>query len=171
MNKSTKIITITVIILITLLIFFLFLNRDNLDRSKHLYDGQIIEIVHMDDVFEYDFERIESLKEYSFNAFLNESGKEPVEKEYTGVLLKDILRDLNINDYSALTISAVDGYTVIIDKEKIEQDDNVYLTYKQDGKWLKSREEGGVGPFQMVIAKDQFSQYWCKYVTKIEVVD
>jgi len=172
MNKSTQSIFIIILILVVLLAIFLYFNSDNLDKSKYLYTGQIVEISHNDNTLEYDFESIKELKEYTFSALLNESGKDPVNKEYTGVLLKELIEDANIaNNYSAVIVSAVDGYTVMIEKDKILEDDNVYLAYKQDGERLKSRDEDGVGPFLMVISKDQFSQYWCKYVTSIEVID
>ena len=44
---------------------------------------------------------------------------------------------------------------------------NVYLTFERDGEYLKSKKQGGNGPFQLVIRKDSFSQRWIKHVDEI----
>lgn len=173
MKKSSKKIILIVIILVLALAILLILNQENLNESVAVYENRKVKIYKGDFIRSYSFDEIKNLETHQLEAYLNESGEEPKRQEYTGVLIKDILLDakVDIKDIKAILVTAVDGYTVAVDKEKVIENDNVYLVFKQDGRLLKSKDEGGVGPYQMVIAKDQFSQYWCKYVIKIEVVE
>lgn len=104
-----------------------------------------------------------------FPAVVRSSGKKPVETEYEGVELLTILDFFNIdtNDIEKVTFNATDGYMIILKMEEVEESKNMYLTYKRDGKPLKSKERGGNGPFQLVIRRDPFSQRWIKHVDEI----
>lgn len=172
MSKTNKKLLAIIISLVAIIAFLLYLNKDSVEKSVQIYNNSEIEIYDGDLIKSYNFEEIKSLETHTFQTNLNESGKEPVMQEYTGVLVKDLLENINIDieKIVAITVSAVDGYTVITDKEKIMDEDNVYLVYMQNGKYLESRGAGGVGPYQVVVSKDQFSQHWCKYVTRIDVV-
>jgi spermidine/putrescine-binding protein len=46
---------------------------------------------------------------------------------------------------------------------------NVYIAYQINGEDLKSKAQGGNGPYQLVILSDPFSQRWCKYVNGVEI--
>lgn len=118
-----------------------------------------------------DMNEIRSLGEEEFSANLKKSGKEPIPFNYTGVLFKNILKKYNINldNKSAIIFTAIDGYTVAVEIEKILEDDNVYLAYMREGESLGNRENGGSGPYQMIISKDPFSQYWCKFAIEADV--
>lgn len=174
MKSSNKKIILIMTVLVIALAVLIILNQDNMNQAVEVYENMKIEIINKDNSPKlYDFDKISGLKVHTFKAFLNESGKEPQKQEYTGVLVKDILSDANIDitSFKAILVTAVDGYTVAIEKEKVNEDDNVYLVYKANGQFLKSKDNGGNGPYQIVIAKDQFSQNWCKYVIKIELVE
>ena len=41
------------------------------------------------------------------------------------------------------------------------------FAFERDGEIMKSKKEGGNGPFQLVIRRDPFSQRWIKHVDKI----
>ena len=102
---------------------------------------------------------------------LKSSGKPPVDTSYTGVELKALLENLEIDTAGKTQVitKAVDGYTVALSLAEVLEDDNVYIVYKRDGKDLGAREEGGSGPYQIVIRKDQFGQRWNKYLMEIEL--
>lgn len=61
------------------------------------------------------------------------------------------------------------GISAYLNSDYVLDDDNIYLAYMMDGEPLKSREDGGSGPYQIIIRKDQFSQRWAKYVLEIEL--
>jgi len=107
----------------------------------------------------------------TFPAVVRSSGEKPVETEYKGIELTKLLSSLNI-DFSKtdkITINAADGYRVILNIEELEEPSNVYLTFERDGELLKSKKQGGSGPFQLVIRRDPFSQRWVKHVNEIVI--
>ncbi|MBS7526898.1 hypothetical protein KHM83_09430 [Fusibacter paucivorans] len=119
----------------------------------------------------YDMAAIDQLGRETFTANLKSSGKDPVEHTYEGVLLKTILTDsgIDLETVEAVVVYAIDGYAVSLSTDKLMEDDNVYLAYIRDDALIGTREEDGDGPYQMIIKKDQFSQYWCKYAYSVSV--
>jgi hypothetical protein len=104
-----------------------------------------------------------------FPAVVRSSGSKPVETEYKGIELTKLFDslDLDITNYSKVTFNASDGYRIILSIEEIKEPSNVYLTFERDGEILKSKKQGGKGPFQLVIRRDPFSQRWIKHVNEI----
>ena len=105
----------------------------------------------------------------SFPAVVRSNGKKPVETEYKGIEMSKLFSSLNIDISGTQKISfnAIDGYKIILDIDEINEPSNVYLTFERDGKPLKSKKQGGNGPFQLVIRRDPFSQRWIKHVYEI----
>lgn len=105
------------------------------------------------------------------DAVMRTSSSEPQEYEYTGILLRDLLDELDISyaDNQAVIVTAVDGYASAIEIDKVLESDNVYLVYAQDGQPLGTRDEKGSGPFMIIIRNDPFSQHWCKFVVEVAV--
>lgn len=107
----------------------------------------------------------------TFPAVVRSSGEKPVETEYKGIELTKLLSSLNIDisKTDKITVNAADGYRVILNIEELEEPSNVYLTFERDGELLKSKKQGGNGPFQLVIRRDPFSQRWVKHVDEIVI--
>lgn len=104
-----------------------------------------------------------------FPAVVRSSGKKPVETEYKGIELSLLFESLgvDISDNEKFTFNASDGYRIILSVEELQEPNNVYLTFQRDGKYLKSKSQGGNGPLQLVIRRDPFSQRWIKHVDEI----
>lgn len=107
----------------------------------------------------------------TFPAVVRSSGEKPVETEYKGIELTKLLSSLNIDISKSdkITINASDGYRVTLNIEELKEPSNVYLTFERDGELLKSKKQGGNGPFQLVIRRDPFSQRWVKHVNEIVI--
>jgi len=105
----------------------------------------------------------------AFPAVVRSSGKKPVETEYKGIELSTFFSSLNIDlkKVKRITFNATDGYMIILDIDEILEPNNIYLTFERDGEIMKSKREGGNGPFQLVIRRDPFSQRWIKHVEEI----
>jgi hypothetical protein len=105
----------------------------------------------------------------AFPAVVRSSGEKPVETEYTGIELKELLSgfDISLDDENRITFNASDGYRIILMGEEIKEPKNVYLVFKRDGELLKAKNKGGKGPYQIVIRRDPFSQRWIKHVDEI----
>jgi len=107
-----------------------------------------------------DLEKLQQMNVVDVEANLKRSGK-PAEKHvYTGVPLKEVLEEAGADTAGKDTVimKAVDGYTSAIGMEETLQDGNVYLVFKIDGEPLGTKEEGGSGPLQVILAEDPFSQ-------------
>lgn len=105
----------------------------------------------------------------TFPAVVRSSGKKPVATEYKGVEMSKLFHTLNIDlsNVEKIIFNATDGYRIILSTEEINEPNNVYLTYERDGEPLKSKKQGGNGPFQLIIRQDPFSQRWIKHVDEI----
>lgn len=105
----------------------------------------------------------------NFPAIVRSSGKKPVETEYKGIELTELFASLNmdISNIKKITFNASDGYRIVMKIDEINEPKNVYLTFKRDGKLMKSKKNGGNGPYQLIIRRDPFSQRWIKHVEEI----
>ncbi|NLM51584.1 MAG: molybdopterin-dependent oxidoreductase [Firmicutes bacterium] len=166
-----KKVIVILVILAVIVGVFAYLNKEGV-RDKALSQQNAILIIVADGKeYEVTFAEILALEAVEFPAVLRSSGKPPVDTTYTGVELKDILAQKGITTEGKTQVitKAVDGYTVALSLEEVLADDNVYVVYKRDGKDLGAREEGGSGPYQIVIRQDEFGQRWTKFLMEIEL--
>lgn len=169
--KKNKLIILIGLILIPLVFFIASLDKSpslRLMISQEIRTENRLEVV--DEFISIDTEKLYSNPNAeTFPAVVRSSGEKPIQTEYTGVELKDLLGEYDIvlkND-NRITFNASDGYRIILLGEEINEKKNVYLVYKRDGELLKSKRQGGKGPYQLVIRKDPFSQRWIKHVDEI----
>lgn len=171
MNKEKKIILIILSVLLLLIVVFTLLNIGSITNIGDKKIDSAILFKYKEKEYIVSFEHIEKLKCEKFDAVINSSTQKNKKVEYTAVKLTDILKSVGI-DYKEINkaiVRAEDAYTSSVSIDDINKNDNVYIAYKMNGKYLKSRKEGGDGPFQLVIRSDSFSQRWVKYVTEVEL--
>lgn len=172
MSKNSKFLIGIIVALIIIIAVTVFLNRDNAAEKSLLNENAVFIIIENgNEIASYNMEEIIGIGEQDFSANLKKNGQNPISLEYTGVLLKSIFAKagVTLDGKSVVIVTAADGYVVAIDIEKVMEDNNVFLAYKREGQIIGSRESGGDGPYQLIISKDQFSQYWCKYALSAEV--
>lgn len=154
---------IPIAILIGLLIVSLASACSNKEEvSLTIVQGEVEQIVEKEDIYDHS-------EAIVFPAVVRSSGKKPVETEYKGIELSTFFSslDIDISNTKRITFNATDGYRVILSLEEIAEPNNVYLTFERDGELMKSKKEGGNGPFQLVIRRDPFSQRWIKHIEEI----
>ena len=176
MKKQTKIISSILIVLILFVGILLYFNKDLILQGKQAQEDKSIKVTYdikedhgktktltKDDILNLPYD--------TFDAEIRSNGKKAKIASFQGVLLSNLLDHLKLdkNEIKNIIVKAADGYTVTIGIDEVLEKDNVYITYKQDGEMMKSMDEGGVGPYQLVIRNDQFSQRWCKYVSEVEI--
>jgi hypothetical protein len=174
MKKNNIIIGLTIAFLVVALIVTYFVNQEDIEEKKQLNRDAVFEVLYQGEVVKsFNMEEIAGMGEVTFEANLKSSGNDPVPYEYTGVLLKTIFMEagLDLEGKSSATVMAVDGYATALTMEKLMDDENVYLAYMRDGELLGTKEDGGNGPYQLIISKDKFSQYWVKYAYRGELND
>jgi Sulfite oxidase and related enzymes len=149
-----------------------YLNRGDTAFKRKSQDNAVFLIKsNGQEIASIDMDYIKGLDKQIFDANIKKSGKDPVKHSFTGVALKKVLEAAGVrtDGASKVIVKAVDGYTSVLTMEETMQDNNVYMVYAIDGKPLGKKEDGGAGPFEMVIKSDQFSQRWCKYVVEVEI--
>lgn len=169
MKKRVTIVVLLIIILTIIIFISLNINRTYVEKQKEILSKAEI-------ILKYDDKKKVLTKDnimfYSedFEAVLDTSTSEPITHIYTGVQLKDLLKE-NTIDFKdkVIIIRAVDGYSVAYSSEEISMDKNVYITFMEDGKYLGSRDSGGRGPYESIVVSDIFSNRRCKWITEIEV--
>ncbi|MDP3387700.1 MAG: hypothetical protein Q8S24_10725 [Eubacteriales bacterium] len=172
MNKNSKILIVIIILLAVTASIAIFLNRDNVAASKELNNNALFILIEDGvELASFNMSEIQAIGEVEFDATLRSSGSDPKDHIYTGVLLKNIFAHANISfdGKKTVVLTAADGYTVAVAIDKFLDDDNVYLAYMRDGELLGTKEDGGSGPYQMIIRKDPFSQFWCKFAISAEI--
>ena len=152
--------TIPIIVIIGLLLILIPSKKE--DISISIVKGEHQQIVEKDFIYAHP-------DAISFPAVVRSSGEKPVETEYKGIEISKLFSslDIDLSNSEKMTFIATDGYRIILSLDEIKEPNNVYLTFQRDGEYLKSKKQGGNGPFQLVIRRDPFSQRWIKYVEEI----
>lgn len=151
---------IFIFLLISVIVFLVFTQQKDLSLKISTEKEQLT----VEENFIYDHPHATL-----FPAVVRSSGKKPVETEYKGIELSLLFESLGV-DFSnseRIIFNAADGYRIILSKDELQESNNVYLTFERDGKYLKSKSQGGNGPLQLVIRRDPFSQRWIKHVDEI----
>lgn len=168
-NKSVYIAFIAIVLVA---IVFGVLNSRNLEQRVSLQENaEILLKVDGDNPIVVTMSDIQELGLEEFKANLKKNGKAPVEYTYSGVLLKNVIesKGINLTGRTHIEVQAVDGYTSAIPMEKVLEDGNVYVAVMREGIPLEGREDDGPGPYQIIISKDKFSQYWCKWAIEVNI--
>jgi len=168
-----RIIIIVIAVLVVLIGVTAFLNAGNVQEKRLLNEDAVFIIMEQgEEKKQFDMAAIRVLGETEFETAKDTSTTGPEKQTYTGVLLKKLYEaaGVAIESGDAVLNVAADGYTVMVTGEKVLEDDNVYIVYIKDGEPIGTREDGGDGPYLIVISNDKFSQNWCKYALSSELI-
>jgi len=104
-------------------------------------------------------EDIEALGPRDIQANYKKSGKDPETRVYTGVPFAAVLRHIGVDPvkFRSAAFAASDAFMSIRPMEVALDENNCFIVI----------DDGGEGPFRMILAKDRFSQYWCKLLTDV----
>ena len=168
MKKQTKIVILSVVFLLIATAALWYINSGGVNRQG---GGSLIVFTKEGEVVaEAGIQYMRGLESETFEAVIRSSGNRPVEVEYTGVLLMDLLAGTGIDttNLEKVIVKGLDGYMIkLLTGELTEK--GIFIAYEMDGAPIAGRAEGGFGPFQLVIPGDAFSQRWCKYVCEVAV--
>jgi DMSO/TMAO reductase YedYZ molybdopterin-dependent catalytic subunit len=150
-----------------------FLNQSNLaNKQQDAVNPVLLIKVDGENTGEIDLKRIRELGGETFVVTQRSSGKAPVDREFTGVPLKEVLAAVN-PDFSRkgsqIAAQASDAYVTAYSMDAVLAEENIYLVYEQDGKPLGEKREGGSGPLLLVVRQDTYAQNWCKFLAEIDI--
>ena len=109
------------------------------------------------------------LSPVEFTAVMDTSTSGPATVTFTGVELRKLCEEsgIEIEPGMIVQVKALDGYASALTGEEVLTGDNVYICIYMNGETLKTKSEGGMGPYLMIIKSAPYSQRWCKFVEEI----
>ncbi len=169
-NNQTKIVIIVIAVLLVLVCVLAALNAKSVEAKKAMLEAQTFTISTESKTYEVNMDMINSIGIQDISANLKRNGKAAEEKVYQGVPFKAIIDKLSIDSQGvqSFIFTAADGYASAVTKDKAMDDKNCFVVTSVGGKALGSKENGGSGPFMMILAKEQFSQQWCKFLIEVK---
>jgi len=170
-SKNKSFILITIIILVLAVSVLAYFNRVDHELKQELQMNAEFIIKNAEQEFRITMGDVLNLNPVDFTATMNTSTTQPTPVEYTGVELSKLLQnyDVQITDESIIQVTALDGYATALNGKEVLEPENIYLSIYKNGEPLKSKAQGGDGPYLIVIRNDRFSQRWCKFVAEINV--
>lgn len=171
MDKKILIIILTFIILIGVIFIAFKLNQPSQELQKELLDNAEILIIDDDQEKVLNIEDIRSIDEEIFQAVLDTSTSKASLHTYNGVQLKNLLSyfEIPLSEKDVVVLSGVDSFAVAYSGEEVLKNENIYIAFMEDEKFLGTIDSGGTGPYEAIVKSDQFSNRRCKWLTKIEV--
>ena len=170
--KADKFIYIVLGALFALVLFFVFLNRGDGELKRALeenrefqicIDGEYAATVSLRTLYDLDFQE--------FTTALATSTAAPRDAILQGVELRSLFEalEIDVSEASYIIVSGLDGYYSTLTRAEVESEEVIYVCFSMDGEILKTRSEGGYGPFMMVIRGSRFAQRWCKYLETVDM--
>ena len=169
MKKRSTVIIISVLVVLIIAIGVLVqLNKSDTRVQQGTVavtmDSKVLAELTMDDISAMEY--IEVQKEIVSSNYANDSGL------FRGVPLRKLLTEKvpdSLDGSNQIVVYAEDGYVTAFAMDEVTQSDNIFLAYAKDGQSLGTKDDGGSGPFRIVIQEDEFGNRSVKYVSEIQI--
>jgi hypothetical protein len=167
-KRSTIIIIAVLVFLATAIGVLVQLNKSDVQVQQGSVaitkDSQVLAELTMDDITAMDYIEVE--KEIVSSNHANDEGL------FRGVPVHQILEQ-TVQDFASeatqVVIYAQDGYVTAFSMDEITESDNIFLAYSKNGQGLGTLDDGGTGPFRIIIQEDEFGTRSVKYVNQIQL--
>lgn len=163
-----KAIFVILAILVLIIALFAWLNRPAEDVASGelaiVIDNRIAAVYTLADL--EAMETVELQKEIVSGSGDNQSGL------FTGVALRTVLTAADPKwaaGAQTVIATAEDGFTASFSVAEVEDNDNILVAYMLDHEELAGREDGGKGPFRIVVRDDAFGNRCVYWLCRIEV--
>lgn len=170
-SKKLWILVIIIAILTAAVAVFAILNAGNIEDKQQSQNNATVTVIADEREETFNLEYLESFGKEEFSTTVDTSETDPQEQIFGGVPLATVLQELgfSLDNKEQVVFTAADGYTTVVTALEAADVQNVYLVYERDNKPLGTKQQGGTGPIEVVIAKDQYAQRWCKFLMEIEI--
>ena len=173
MKRVNKIIYIVLGVLLVAVAALVLLNRGDSGLRRAMEENREFRIcVDGETVATVNLSKLLDMSPVEFKTTYATSVSAPRETVLRGVELRTLLEALDIDASNAdhFVVSGLDSYYSPLTRAEVEKEESVYICFSMDGQVLKTRSEGGLGPFLMVIRGSSFAQRWCKYVEAVDII-
>jgi DMSO/TMAO reductase YedYZ molybdopterin-dependent catalytic subunit len=148
------------------------MNRGDVELKQALAQNRQFQVrLEGETVATVDLQYLLNLQPQEFTTTLATSISKPRQVVLQGVELRELLAALEIDTAQAsyFVFSGLDGYYSPLTRAEVEKEQYIYICLAMDGEILQAQNEGGCGPFMMVIRGARFAQRWCKYVEAVDI--
>lgn len=93
------------------------------------------------------------------------------EHNYTGTSLKGVLNSIDpglTRKYNKVITRGSDYYSQVIEMAEVQEADNVYIVYRDNGQLLKTKT-GEEGSLLLLVGDDQSGQYFTNWLVSLEL--
>ena len=158
-KKSTIAVAAVLAVLAVAVAVLSVLSGKDAEKKQLLRDNAQLLIVSGGEEYTLTMEEFLSLEQREIQANYKKNGKEPEARVFYGVPFAQVLRAKHIDPAGAAKalFSASDAYASLLPMEDALDEDNCFIV----------ADSGADGPFRMILARDQFSQRWCKLLTDV----
>ncbi|MEG1049777.1 MAG: hypothetical protein RSE24_04475 [Oscillospiraceae bacterium] len=173
MTKQTKIAAAVLGLLLVTTVVLLMLNSPSAQEKQELSKSGSFKITLDGTTKTVTMKDIEAVGISDISANYKPSGKQPVTRVYQGVSFAALLKYLELDTVAlaekntSVVFTAIDGYTTAIKMEEALDEGKCAIVVSLENKPIGSKEDGGTGPYMMVLPQDQFSQRWCKFLGEV----
>lgn len=169
-NKKTVIIIVAVLAVMAAAIGVLL--HINASQGLDVERGHVAVTKDGEIVKEFTMEDIEKMDYTEFYKKIVSSSSKNVEGTFRGPDLADVLTaaDENILDGAeSVIVRSEDDFVSQFSIDEIMEEGNIILAYSIDGESLGDMDNGGSGPYRVVINEDSFGNRSAMYVCELEV--
>ncbi len=167
-KRNALIIAAVVVVLAAVIAVLAILNKPkgeiNSGTVTLLHAGETVKV--------FTSEEIEALPYAEVYKEIVSSSHDDAAGTFRGVWLHDLLdaADPSLRDGARqIVVTSEDAFVAAYTAEDVYDYDDIMLAYRMDGEPLKSKDDGGFGPFRIIILGDEFGNRSAKYVFQIEV--
>lgn len=174
MTKQTKIIVSVLAVLAAIIAVLLLMSRSGRFLGAQTQEERtLIFTKSSEPILTLTEEDIRALPSENIDATIRSSGARPRPAVYKGVEIHELLKAAGISEteISALVFNGADLYVTKVEARELTEYGNIYIVFECDGEPMKTRAEGGDGPYQVIVLDDYYSLRWCKYLSEVEIVE
>ncbi len=147
-------------------------NLGDVEEERGLLRDRILRVSYAGEAVDISLDELLDLNVTNIRTIKRSSTDPDREVFFSGVALYEVLErffPLALEEADRIIARAADGYTITYKAEEVLEENNIYLIYAEEGEWLKSREDGGDGPFMTIVLEDEFAMRWCRYLTRVTI--
>jgi len=163
-SKSTIIIIVALCVLIPAVVILAILHRGNMEERLELQAAGEFLVTTGEDTFNVSLTDLQAIGPVDVS-----SSPRGELRTFTGVPLVRIFDHFGVDYSDARTVvfTSLDGFVTAISIGEALDETNTFVVFEEDGEPLGTREEGGRGPYMIVVALDPFPNRWARYLMEI----
>jgi len=172
-GKANKTVYLVLGLLLVAVAVLAFVNRGDAELRRALTENREFLIrINGEYAETVGLQTLLDLSPQEFTTLLATSITAPRDVKLRGVELRLLLEalEIDVTNVSHIVVSGLDSYYSPLSPAEVQREESIYVCFSMDGELLKPQDEGGYGPFLMVIRGSRFAQRWCKYVEAIDII-